>query len=554
MNYAPALSISSSPYQPQPGTLEPDSLLGDIVSEIYVKLQTYRERVFAPNQFPLPEKVQTVPDLESSRRPLTNQQLIVERESDLILNFTQFNLPVFWLPRDREIQVNELNKSQPVHEASSSCLPTPQPGFGEFEQILEGFECTSTLELRGADFNNTLVRDFYIHDVVGDGIFLKDVSNVKIEQGRIENITSPNQFTDAGSGIKFSGTGSTSHVTLNNITIKNTDINGIVAFQNEGEGVNHSFLRILNNYIDGTGNKNNYYAANGKYHGIYMQAQDFLIEENIVLNSRGHGISVRSSGEISGNVVGFTGRSGIAYFNDHQRGASNELIIQDNLVAGNADGSASVAPLQSAIELVDNGGNEENLVENFFILSNTAISNINPNSNVYALKIGTGYPEDGSYLEVSFNTLVNTETNSIVAEDSAIDEFNSNTEIGVDDGVNFPFGDNDDDILIGTLGSDILDADGGNDYLDSRAGNDILFGGEGADQFVLRPGEGEDLIFDYQDSIDSFFLEGLTFEELTITQGTGQTRLSLTTTNEILASLIGVDASLVGLEDFTNLA
>ncbi len=119
------------------------------------------------------------------------------------------------------------------------------------------------------------------------------------------------------------------------------------------------------------------------------------------------------------------------------------------------------------------------------------------------------------------------------------------------------------DRLLGNLGADILDggadndiliSGSGDDILDGGRGNDTLIAGSGNDQFVLREGDGEDSIADYLDGTDSFLLDGgLTFEDLTITQGIGLSVISIMDTNEELASLIGVNANDLGVEDFSTL-
>ncbi|MDJ0900572.1 MAG: calcium-binding protein [Xenococcus sp. MO_188.B8] len=119
----------------------------------------------------------------------------------------------------------------------------------------------------------------------------------------------------------------------------------------------------------------------------------------------------------------------------------------------------------------------------------------------------------------------------------------------------------DNDLLIGLNGKDTLSGGAGEDFLfgnldddvlDGGADDDLLFGGRDADQFVLREGDGRDTIFDYRDGTDSFLLaDGLAFEDLTITQGVGQSLISVTYTSEELASLIGVQANVIGAEDFT---
>jgi len=112
----------------------------------------------------------------------------------------------------------------------------------------------------------------------------------------------------------------------------------------------------------------------------------------------------------------------------------------------------------------------------------------------------------------------------------------------------------DNDKLKGLNGKDFLFGKADDDVLDGGADHDWLFGGRGDDQFVLREGDGLDTIFDYRDGKDSFLLDGgLAFEDLTITQGFGQTVISITETSEDLASLLGVNANDLGAEDFSTL-
>lgn len=117
------------------------------------------------------------------------------------------------------------------------------------------------------------------------------------------------------------------------------------------------------------------------------------------------------------------------------------------------------------------------------------------------------------------------------------------------------FGLNGKDTLSGGAGEDFLFGNIDDDVLDGGADDDSLFGGRDADQFVLREGDGRDTIFDYQDGTDSFLLaDGLTFEDLTITQGFAQSLISVTDTSKDLAVLFGVNANDLGAEDFSVLS
>ena len=164
------------------------------------------------------------------------------------------------------------------------------------------------------------------------------------------------------------------------------------------------------------------------------------------------------------------------------------------------------------------------------------------------------------------------ESSGLVQADWAVTEAFVSEEIGSDftdyiygtDSANNLYGNKGADILVGRGGQDyLLGGDGadillggkGNDVFDGGEGNDILIGGKGADRFLLRSGDGQDKILDYRDGEDFFILEGLRFEQLTITQGSFGTSIKVTDTQETLAELIiGVQTNMIGAEDFIVLA
>ena len=106
------------------------------------------------------------------------------------------------------------------------------------------------------------------------------------------------------------------------------------------------------------------------------------------------------------------------------------------------------------------------------------------------------------------------------------------------------------DVLFGLSGDDLLRGEAGNDVLDGGENDDALLGGAGADSFVLRAGDGTDSILDFEDGFDSLLLENLLFSDLTISQESNGTYISLVNSNEALALLTGVDASSITTADF----
>lgn len=116
-------------------------------------------------------------------------------------------------------------------------------------------------------------------------------------------------------------------------------------------------------------------------------------------------------------------------------------------------------------------------------------------------------------------------------------------------------GGNGNDFLYGGISNDVLLGGNGNDLLNGGQGNDTLTGGNGRDSFVLAVREGTDTITDFKNDTDFLALSGgLSFGQLIIAQGTGidstNTLISLNSSNEVLAILNGVNASMINAADF----
>ncbi|MDY6938553.1 MAG: isopeptide-forming domain-containing fimbrial protein [Cyanobacteriota bacterium] len=112
-------------------------------------------------------------------------------------------------------------------------------------------------------------------------------------------------------------------------------------------------------------------------------------------------------------------------------------------------------------------------------------------------------------------------------------------------------GEDGDDCMFGGQGDDTLKGGNGNDLLEGDRGDDLLIGGSGSDVFVLRVGDGSDVITDFEVGVDLLGLaDGLSFEQLTITQGTTGAVVSFGT--EILVTLTGVPATSLNATNFTD--
>lgn len=134
--------------------------------------------------------------------------------------------------------------------------------------------------------------------------------------------------------------------------------------------------------------------------------------------------------------------------------------------------------------------------------------------------------------------------------------YGGNDNIALKDGNDKAYGGEGDDLLAGDLGNDTLLGSDGNDILLGGQGEDILSGGAGNDHLTgdLKSGEnsqdtfaiakavGIDTVPDFQTGLDRIgLLDGLTFEQLSIAQGSGRQRsnvlISLAEDDTVLAVL-----------------
>ncbi len=123
-------------------------------------------------------------------------------------------------------------------------------------------------------------------------------------------------------------------------------------------------------------------------------------------------------------------------------------------------------------------------------------------------------------------------------------------------------GGNGNDTLRGGIGNDKLFGGNGNDRLYAGKGQDTLTGGNGDDIFVIGKDTGSstlaeaDLIADFGRGKDLIALKsGLTFNDLNISQGTGDSARDTVITdksNQVLAVLQGVNSSTVDSSDFIS--
>ncbi|MBW4516330.1 MAG: hypothetical protein KME11_14045 [Timaviella obliquedivisa GSE-PSE-MK23-08B] len=129
------------------------------------------------------------------------------------------------------------------------------------------------------------------------------------------------------------------------------------------------------------------------------------------------------------------------------------------------------------------------------------------------------------------------------------------------------FGDRGNDTLLGGAGDDSMFGGKGNDVLLGAAGNDTLVGGGGKDR--LTGGQGRDrfvlnlkhagalnqaaVITDFIHTQDTLQLEGLTFDQVILSQAPGSTDTTVQdkATGKYLAVLKGINRSSLGIADFS---
>jgi hypothetical protein len=81
-----------------------------------------------------------------------------------------------------------------------------------------------------------------------------------------------------------------------------------------------------------------------------------------------------------------------------------------------------------------------------------------------------------------------------------------------------------------------------------------LIGSQGSDTFVLGVNQGSDGIMDFQEGIDKIALIGnLNFNQLQITQGSTGAILKLSGNGDVLAQLVGIQASQLQASSFLNI-
>lgn len=273
-----------------------------------------------------------------------------------------------------------------------------------WDHIIEDLDTTGTIRLVGEMWNNTLIKNCTIHNTGAnkDGIFLREVKNVRIENCKIYDIEGM-----AGIRMSISGQG-TDSVVIENNTIYNVQENGISAPQRSQNEIplNQDHLIINNNTIYNTGLG----SSNGLHHAIYCQAADFIISNNKIYGIRnGNGLSVRSSGKISGNVISGYSKSNkpaIRYYSDHFTGPSDTLLVENNILY-NDQSAAHTLDIYDFAPLFQGSNSDSHIVKNINIRFNTILS-FQPNK--YSVRISEDFAKNGYSSTIEGNVILHTKS------------------------------------------------------------------------------------------------------------------------------------------------
>jgi Ca2+-binding RTX toxin-like protein len=238
------------------------------------------------------------------------------------------------------------------------------------------------------------------------------------------------------------------------------------------------------------------------------------------------------------NELNFANGTRIANFEVFQEiytGRGNDRLVQLGRVQNNFRTGAGNDIINAGLGISDrvDGGNGEDLLILNYSVEDTGTGVTASGSSAYR-SISSS---NSNYLDyVSFSSIERFQFTGTSKNDS----FFTNSSV------------NGADTLIGGGGDDTLTSYGGNDSFDGGSGNDRLTGGSGRDRFVLAQGQGTDTIADFEDGQDTLLLAGgLTFGQLTITQSSNNALIGIAGSNEVLASLTGVQTNLITEADFT---
>lgn len=247
------------------------------------------------------------------------------------------------------------------------------------DQPIQDQTFDTDVRIQGHQFDG-LIFDGCTFD--GGELYISDVDSVIIR-----NCTFQNQKGRNGVRVGFGGLAT--HIIIENCTFQNIGYNGISSFEDAHDCV------IRNCYFENCALSDVGAAMGQPHHAIYWMGRDVQILNNEFYNGNqnyGNGISVRSSGKISGNKIYDYNKYGIMYYSDHPGGDS--LFIENNFVVNCANGIA-----------VSSSGTLENHNENVHVRFNTVY-----NSETYSVFVANEY-ESTTDVQIYGNIVVHASEN-----------------------------------------------------------------------------------------------------------------------------------------------
>lgn len=146
-------------------------------------------------------------------------------------------------------------------------------------------------------------------------------------------------------------------------------------------------------------------------------------------------------------------------------------------------------------------------------------------------------------------------------DDDFIQGGSENDTISGSAGSDFLLGDEGNDSLSGGAGEDVLMGGASDDLLDGGAQSDRLLGFDGVDIFVLTPGDTGNIIYDFEDNIDSLGVNPTSFGASTVTEvynsflsfSQNGTSTEINSGSDLLATLYNVNPGNLTVDDFTSI-
>jgi len=206
------------------------------------------------------------------------------------------------------------------------------------------------------------------------------------------------------------------------------------------------------------------------------------------------------------------------------------LLANDTDVDGDPLSITAVSGATNGTAVLNNNGTPSNTADDFIVFTPTTGFSGNASFD-YTLS-------DGSLTDIG---------NVTVAVGTNLSGGNGDDLLNGTAGNDSLSGGNGQDTLNGTAGNDTLNGGNGADDLTGGTGNDILTGGSASDTFIFAALDGTDTITDFNDGLDYIGLSGgLTFGQLSFSGS----NIIVTSTNEILATLTGINTTNLTAADF----